>query len=355
MPRLDRPEQSSHLPREVYGACLAAPLVIQPIVDAEFFADPALQTLREIAGNYVPALAIVAALWLAGHLPISRFAPGLKRPAGLLALQLAVYAVAAAAASAAVHPLHMALVTDADPPLLVYLQRNIGVTCLLLLPALALEQGRARTLAAERLLAEQQQAALWAQIESLKARTQPHFLFNVLNTLSSLIRDDAELAERTVHRLADILRFAIESTREQTIPLARELEVVEAYLEIERARFGERLRFELAVDGELRGVHVAPFLLHPLIENAVLHGMSARRRGITLCVSAAQRDGALALRVEDDGPGPGGSTRRGSGTSLADLEQRVALLYGAAGALRTERNAAGGFTAELTIPLARPA
>lgn len=312
------------LPRELYWALLAAPLVVQPIANEDFFHDPPQQTALEIAGNYLPTLAILAALSLSARW----VGPGLLT--GALATTLA---------SALVYPLHMALLHDPDTSLLVYLQRNVGFTCLLVVPALALERRR-------QLLMEQRQAALRAQIELLKARTQPHFLFNVLNTLTSLIRDDVDAAERTLYQLAELLRAATESTRQDTIPLARELEIIEAYLEIEHTRHGDRLRYEIQVEPELRELPIAPFLLHPLIENAVFHGVSTRKGG-KIRISATRAEGLLTLRVEDDGPGI--SPRRGAGVSLDDLRKRLELLYGERGQLRTQRHE-GGFVAELTVP-----
>lgn len=330
---------AARLPREMVWALLAAPILVQPVVNAEFFTDPIAQTASEAAGNFVPALAIVLVL-----LGLYRWVVPSPSP---LAVHVAFCAAGAAFASAVVHSLHAA-----DTPLVVYLQRNVGLTCLVVVPALALQDRRARAHAAERRALEEQQSALRVQLAS---RTQPHFLFNVLNTIASFVRDDPGLAERTIQRLSDVLRHALDSSRRETVPLARELEVVEDYLEIQKARFGPRLRFELTAGSGVGVLPIPPFLVQPLVENAVLHGVASRTEGGTLRVSAFRHHDVLEVRVDDDGPGPGRSTHRGSGTSLEDLARRVALVYGPAGSFETSANDDGGFCARLRLPIAAAA
>jgi hypothetical protein len=344
------------LPREVLWALLAAPVLIQPIVNAEFFSDPFAQTAREIAGNYLPAIAIVLVLvglyrWVVRSVVRSVVRAvvrgGVRSPANAVArfgVDVACCAAGAALASLLVHPFHAT-----GTPLIVYLQRNVGLTCLLVVPALLLQQGRARVDAAERKQREAHHAAARSQLE---ARTQPHFLFNVLNTIASFTRDDPALAELTIQRLSGILRYAHDSARRETVSLARDLEVVEDYLEIQKARFGARLAFELSVAPGVGELPIAPFLIHPLVENAVLHGVATRRQGATVRVSVTTLHAMLEVRVDDDGPGPGRSTHRGLGTSLGDLERRVALVYGDRASLETSENEAGGFCARLRLPLA---
>jgi two-component system sensor histidine kinase AlgZ len=165
------------------------------------------------------------------------------------------------------------------------------------------------------------------------------------------VRDDPALAERTILRLSDILRYALDSSQRATVRLARELEVVEDYLEIQKARFGARLCFELTIEAGVGDLPIAPFLILPLVENAVLHGVT-RRQGATLRVSVTTRQAKLEVRVDDDGPGPGRSTHRGTGTSLVDLGHRVRLAYGNRASFETSENEVGGFCARLRLPLA---
>ncbi len=125
------------------------------------------------------------------------------------------------------------------------------------------------------------------------------------------------------------------------------------YLEMEALRFGERLRYEIAVPDDLGHLAVPPLILQPLVENAVLHGIGPRTEGGTLRVTAAQSDDVLHLTVEDDGPGPGQSLHRGSRTSLDDLAQRLELLYGGVAQLESGRGHDGGFHVHIRVP-ARP-
>jgi two-component system sensor histidine kinase AlgZ len=345
----ERALASSDLPREIVYGLLAAPIVIQPVANPDFFREPLWPLLLEIAANYIPAIAIVFGL----HTIYRSMLPG--RIAGVssegirLALHTALCATVAMAMSALVHPLHSYAIGE-HIPLTAYMQRNVGFTCLLVLPALFLQLHRMRAHEAEKRALVLGHAALIAELEALRSRTQPHFLFNVLNTIGSLVRDDADLAERTVHRLAEILRYALVSTRSDRVPLRDELAVVNAYLEIERARFGERLRYSLDVAEDAKRAHVAPFSLQPLVENAVLHGIAGRATGGMVHITARVSAARLVLCVQDDGPGSRASTHRGSGTSLEDLARRLTLLHGTDATIVKRDVEGGGFMIELTMP-----
>lgn len=337
------------LPRGVVYAFALTPIVAQPITNADLFREGALAVGLEVLGNYVPSVAILAGLWLfyrvlaASPATLTRWrhAETLAKVGGAM--------LVAGIVSAAVLPLHRSLVTNLDVPLAVYLQRNVGLTCLIVLPVSWLEEHRRRARAAERQLLEQQKHALRAELEVLRSRTQPHFLFNVLNTIASLIRDDADLAERTVERLARILRHALECSRRESVALAEELAVIEEYLEVQRARFGDKLRWEIALERGAEQAAIPPFILQPLVENAVVHAVAGRARGGRIWIRAARRGRRVELAVDDDGPGPGGSTHRGTGTSLSDLAQRLRLAYGSDATLASRSNERGGFTVELAF------
>ena len=193
--------------------------------------------------------------------------------------------------------------------------------------------------------------ALRAQLEALQARTDPHFLFNSLNTVASLIADDPKLAERALEQLSDLFRYALEGARRKEVRLKEELAAVRAYLEVEGLRFGSRLRFSIDVEEGIDDALMPPLVLQPLVENAVLHGLAPREEGGRVAVRVARRNGNLVLRVEDDGVGPGHSPHRGSGSSLATLRDRLDLAYGSRSTLRTEAAAGGGYLVEVTLPL----
>jgi signal transduction histidine kinase len=146
------------------------------------------------------------------------------------------------------------------------------------------------------------QLATNAELKALRAQINPHFLFNALNTLAEMTRGRAA-AERAILNLARVFRYALDSTRHETVPLQDEVDAVRAYLEIEQERFEELLKFEIDVPESLTTIHVPPMLLQPLVENAVKHGLSNKVQGGTVRIAAARENGHLRLSVQDDGVG----------------------------------------------------
>src|SRR5262249_51673126 len=126
-----------------------------------------------------------------------------------------------------------------------------------------------------------------------------------MNTIASLVRENPALAERTVERLADVLRYALTSSRQERVSLGDELAMLRDYLDIQRARFGDRLRYAFDVEPGLERLRVPPLLVQPLVENAVLHGVAARAEGGVIRLRVRRAAGRIEVRVEDDGPGPG--------------------------------------------------
>lgn len=218
-------------------------------------------------------------------------------------------------------------------------------------PALLVQGLRQRHAEAERRAQVEHRLRLAAQLQALQARTNPHFLFNGLNTIASLIADDPQRAEQTVVHLAELLRYTLNSGKMSRVPLSHEVQIARAYLAVQQARFGARLRYELHVDETLESALVPPLLLQPLLENALLHGLAQRREGGRVQLRVERQAGSLQVQVLDDGPGPGASPHQGSGTSLAELTQRISLLYGDAGSLRTGAGQEGGFLVQVTLPL----
>lgn len=178
-------------------------------------------------------------------------------------------------------------------------------------------EAQARTL--ESLLTE-------AQLLTLRSQLQPHFLFNTLNTIAVLIHEDVELAHRMVLRLGSLLRRSLESSSRNEISLRSELELVTSYLEIERTRFGDRLAFEIRVDADTLDLQVPSFVLQPLVENAIRHGIGRRAAPGRLVISAAADTTTLRLTVSDDGPGLAHGYREGVG--LANTRARLEHMYG---------------------------
>ena len=191
-----------------------------------------------------------------------------------------------------------------------------------------------------------------ARFEALSAPLNPHFLFNTLQSVSTLMRRDAEVAAEVLARFGGLLRLALERTSAQEVTLAEELELLAMYTDVERVRFGGRLRLEVRADAALRGARVPHLLLQPLVENAIRHGVEARRGEGRVDVSADADGGALVLRVRDDGPGPSAAGNgRPRGIGLANTRARLPALYGARQRLELESGGEGGACVTVTLPL----
>jgi signal transduction histidine kinase len=193
------------------------------------------------------------------------------------------------------------------------------------------------------------------QLTALRAQLQPHFLFNTLNAISALMRDEPDVADRMLTRLADLLRAVLEPPPGDEHALSDELSVLERYLEIMALRFGPRLAVEISVAPDVRHARVPWLVLQPLVENALEHGAGARRGGVRVRVAASRGavDGApvLTLTVCDDGPGPhSASLRRGTGIGMDNTRRRLAQLYGERASLVLEALPEGGACARLTLP-----
>jgi len=212
-----------------------------------------------------------------------------------------------------------------------------------------LEQERqladARTAAAE---AEGQATA--ARLAALRYQLNPHFLFNTLNAVSSAVitKRNAE-AEAMLEKLAEFLRVTLAADPEGLIPLEDELATIQAYLEIESVRFRDRLGVDFSCPDELRGAVVPSFILQPLIENAIKHGVSRATGAVTVRLEVARDGDDLVVLVEDDAERLG-EPARGAGVGLKNIRQRLEVLYGPRGALQTTARERG-FLALVRMPL----
>ena len=157
-----------------------------------------------------------------------------------------------------------------------------------------------------------------AELSALQARINPHFFFNTLNTISALLAEDPARADEVVQTLADLFRYTFKATHAVDVPLADELDFVEGYLSVEKARFGDRLRVEWSIDPAARGARIPGLLLQPLVENAVGHGVAPVPGGGTVRIGARIADGRLVVDVEDATRGRGTlelyASPRGRGT-----------------------------------------
>lgn len=186
-----------------------------------------------------------------------------------------------------------------------------------------------------------------AQLAALQARMNPHFLFNALNTIASLVRTDPKTAESTVENLAGVLRRTLDRSRHTWRTVGDEVDYLEAYLAVEQERWGERLRVEWSIAPEVRPLPLPPMTLQPLVENALKHGLGTRLESGTLRIAGATENGTLRLTVADDGVGF--PPRYREGTGLGTLRRRLATLYGERAGLEI-RSSAAGATVVLELP-----
>lgn len=202
-----------------------------------------------------------------------------------------------------------------------------------------------------------------AELRALKSQVNPHFLFNSLNSLRALIDEDAPRAREAVTRLANMLRYSLQSGQQETVPLEEEIRIVEDYLALEQIRHESRLRVRWAIADNVRtGVlTVPPMLLQTLVENAVKYGISTRRDGGDLVISACIEGAALNIRVTNPGdlsaPASPAAARAGSstGVGLRNASERLKLLFGERAALTLLAEPPGCVTADVMIPLNPPA
>jgi two-component system, LytTR family, sensor kinase len=201
-------------------------------------------------------------------------------------------------------------------------------------------------------LVSAQALAADAQNRMLRYQINPHFLFNTLNALSSLIlAKETERAERVVLSLSSFLRYTLEKDVPDKARLSEEIEAQRQYLLIEQARFEDRLVIEEKVPKELGGALVPSLILQPLIENAVKYGVARSSEPVTVQIAAEASVAQLRLTVSDDGKNGGGAEPPRLGVGLQNVRRRLEVLYGRAARLRCERRNPHGFLATIEIPL----
>jgi signal transduction histidine kinase len=206
-------------------------------------------------------------------------------------------------------------------------------------------QARAREVAAAQLETQ----LVEARLSGLQRQLHPHFLFNTLHAISALVREAPDRADEMIEKLSDMLRVTLAASGVHEVPLAQELEFLEAYLAIEQVHFGPRLAVTIEVPGELAGAAVPSLLLQPLAENAIRHGLAPLARGGRLLVRAARAGDTLVITVADTGRGPG-QADVGLGVGLRNTRARLAALYGPDASLRLDPRPGGGTTVEVRLP-----
>lgn len=292
-------------------------------------------------------------LWLAERLPLDRERWRRRLPVhGVLALSFAAADAVLASLFAPV------LGPSPAPGLFVAFTHHVTLAVLSYFAVLGIGHALRyhRLHAEDRLRASELERQLaQARLGALEAQLRPHFLFNALHAVASLVRSgDPKAAIRTIAGLGEILRAALREGEDQEIPLADELRLAERYLEIERARFEERLAVRVEADEGLGDALVPRFVLQPLLENAVRHGIEPRPAGGCITLRAAREGATLLIEVVDSGTDRAQPRPHGTGVGLANTRARLRYLYGAAGRLELEAAAAGATVARIVLPY-RPA
>jgi len=250
-----------------------------------------------------------------------------------------------------------------------------GVLLGLVVAALVYTHARMRNEVEESRIRESilRESALRAQLKALQAQINPHFLFNALNALAELTHEEPDRAEELIEDLSFLLRYSLRSSAVETVPLAQELEAVERYLRIERARLGNRLAVETRVDAALTETQVPGLILQPIVENAVQHGVAVRPEGGRVRIEVSRGNGSLRIIVEDDGPGLPADVQEklggfaavaalagvdravdagtaGAGGGLANVQKRLALSYRGGARMTFATPPEGGSRIEIEVP-----
>ena len=193
-----------------------------------------------------------------------------------------------------------------------------------------------------------------AQLAMLRYQLNPHFLFNTLNSISTLVLlRQTERANAMLSRLSSFLRYTLVNEPTAKVTLVQEVETLKLYLEIEKMRFEDRLRPHFKIDGDTIGARLPSLLLQPLIENAIKYAVTPAEHGADIWINAQREGTAVRIEVADSGPGPGGAAvdAQSTGVGLANIQDRLAQAYGPAHGFSTRTNERGGFSVIIEIPL----
>jgi len=250
-----------------------------------------------------------------------------------------------------------------------YLRGAPGVTALLTWPAAGRQvllglwfyavfagishavQTRTRLHEKETLAARAEALAAAARLEAIRARLNPHFLFNALHTLAAVVKFRPSLAESAIERLGDMLRYTLKEDGRGVVEFAEEFDFTQQYLAFEQLRYEDRLAVTVDADRESYDYDVPPFSIQTLAENAVHHAIAVRPAGGAIWITCRGRDGRLQVSVRDDGPGPGAEASTSHHFGLRSVRERLVAAFGASAELRVTPSASG-FEATFVVPSA---
>jgi two-component system LytT family sensor kinase len=249
--------------------------------------------------------------------------------------------------------LALSRVAEVPPHTHYLIGRLIGVVPTVLITLIGYHESWKRIVTLESRERELTELAATAQLAALRSQMSPHFLFNSLNSIAQLIHVDPEQAEVCVQKLAAIFRYILRRAHQEFVPFVEELELAEAYLEIERARFGERLLVETTIDPRSLRHPIPTLILQPLVENAVKHGLSAKIGPGTVRIDARIEGSVLRLTVVDDGRGMAAQALAevwDRGVGLRNLRARLQRLYGPAHLPEITSTPGAGTRVSLRLP-----
>jgi signal transduction histidine kinase len=186
-----------------------------------------------------------------------------------------------------------------------------------------------------------------AQLRNLQLQLQPHFLFNALNAISSTMYEDVGAADAMLTRFSDFLRLTLRRADTQEVRLGDELELLDAYLAIMRARFEDRISVEMTVDDEVRPAFVPQLILQPIVENSIRYGADPLTNRVAISIEAHRENGSLRMNVRDDGPGYHGAPE---GVGMANTRKRLSRLYGKTAVFSIRNVAEGGLDVTIEVP-----
>ncbi len=189
-----------------------------------------------------------------------------------------------------------------------------------------------------------------AQLKALRMQMHPHFLFNVLNSVSELIHENPEAADRAVTKLSELLRTFLNRSEVVEVRLEQEVQYLERYLEIQKIRFEERLQVDVNLDPRTRLALVPSFILQPLVENAIHHGVAEREHAACIQIQSCLEEGRVRLWVADNGDGRDEAVFGPEGTGIRNTRRRLETAYGEDFRFSVERNRDGGVQASISIP-----
>lgn len=316
---------------------------------------PTARLIEELTGAYAGGVVFLILVWLVPRFPLQRgtWAKRLPAYAGLVVLLGGFHTSLMWASRSLLFPMvglgsyDYGIMRYRYPMEFAIQAPNIATFIILLHAWEWYKRSREREVNAARL----EQELSRARLESLESQLEPHFLFNTLNVISSLMYHDPTRADRMLGRLSDLLRLTFQKSPEPEVQLAEELEWLNWYLQIMQLRFGDRLTLKQEIGPDTLKCAVPRLLLQPLVENALKHGPARRAGEATVEISSVRTAGGLRLAVSDDGPGvTEPEAAIGNGVGLSNTAERLRTLYGDKGRLTLTNRPEGGLIASVELP-----